>query len=620
MYVSHCSCAAKRSREGDAWRASTWWWSAAGPPARWRRGGWPTPGSRSRWSRTTSSAASARSTPACPRRRCCARRRSCARSAASPAPPRRSPASSTSRPCSTAATRSSTTSTTPRCCRGSRTAGIKLYRGFGVLAGEKRVDVGDDQLEARQAVILSGGTRAAMPPIEGLARGRAVDQPRGDHRQGGPGGGRDPRRRRVRHRAGAGLPLARRRGDADRGRAPAAPHRGGVRLRAGHRGARGAGRRRPHRPQGDQGRARPATRSRVHDGRRLDRRGRAARRRARPQAAHRGARARDRRPRGRRLRRGRREHAGARATTGCTRSATSTAASCSPTWASTRRASPCEHILGNPSAAEHGADGQQSPRVVFTDPQVAAVGHTEKTAREAGLDVHILEVGTSANAGGSFYGRNAPGTSRLLVDKESDLIVGATITGAEVADFLHAATIAIVGEVPMGRLWHATPSFPTRSEIWLNLAAGEGRRSRLAGRRCRRTKRDAEGAARGALLRSPKPPVSGRRAFRPHGLALCVYNLRVGRELRKRPRESVKGRPQRSSRKLRPNQAVRYRCHTDRQHGTRRPNGSPRRRPRPAHRAGRSRAPRRAPPYEQQPAAACASASSGRCSSPARCC
>ncbi|MEO8686739.1 MAG: NAD(P)/FAD-dependent oxidoreductase [Solirubrobacteraceae bacterium] len=131
----------------------------------------------------------------------------------------------------------------------------------------------------------------------------------------------------------------------------------------------------------------------------------------------------------------------------------------------------CEHILGNPSAAEHGADDRQSPRVVFTDPQVAAVGHTEKTARDAGLDVHVLEVGTSANAGGSYYGRNAPGTSRLLVDKESDLIVGATITGADVADFIHAATIAIVGEVPMGRLWHATPSFPTRSEIWLNLMA-----------------------------------------------------------------------------------------------------------------------------------------------------
>ncbi len=131
----------------------------------------------------------------------------------------------------------------------------------------------------------------------------------------------------------------------------------------------------------------------------------------------------------------------------------------------------CEHLLGNPSAAEHGADGKRAPSVTFTEPQVASVGHTEKTAREAGLDVHVLDVGTSANAGGSFYGHGAPGTSRLLVDKETDLIVGATITGSEVADFLHAATIAIVGEVPMGRLWHATPSFPTRSEIWLNLMA-----------------------------------------------------------------------------------------------------------------------------------------------------
>ncbi len=129
----------------------------------------------------------------------------------------------------------------------------------------------------------------------------------------------------------------------------------------------------------------------------------------------------------------------------------------------------CDHILGEETAIEHGADGPLSPRVIFTEPQVAAVGHTSETAREAGLDVDIVEVGTSANAGGSFYGRNAPGTSRLLIDKQRRVIVGATITGAEVADFLHAATIAIVGEVPVDRLRHAVPAFPTRSEIWLNL-------------------------------------------------------------------------------------------------------------------------------------------------------
>jgi pyruvate/2-oxoglutarate dehydrogenase complex dihydrolipoamide dehydrogenase (E3) component len=128
-----------------------------------------------------------------------------------------------------------------------------------------------------------------------------------------------------------------------------------------------------------------------------------------------------------------------------------------------------DHLLGGDSAQRHGADGPLSPRVIFCDPQVAAVGHTSETAEEAGLDVEIVEVGTSANAGGSFYGRNAAGTSRLLIDRRRGVIVGATFTGAEVADFLHAATIAIVGEVPVGRLRHAVPAFPTRSEIWLKL-------------------------------------------------------------------------------------------------------------------------------------------------------
>jgi dihydrolipoamide dehydrogenase len=128
-----------------------------------------------------------------------------------------------------------------------------------------------------------------------------------------------------------------------------------------------------------------------------------------------------------------------------------------------------DHVLGHPRATPHGADGPLSPRVIFCDPQVAAVGHTEQTARDAGLDVRIVETSTSGNAGGSFYGRNAPGTSRLLIDRARGVIVGATITGAEIADFLHAATIAVVGEVPVERLRHAVPVFPTRSEIWLQL-------------------------------------------------------------------------------------------------------------------------------------------------------
>jgi dihydrolipoamide dehydrogenase len=131
-------------------------------------------------------------------------------------------------------------------------------------------------------------------------------------------------------------------------------------------------------------------------------------------------------------------------------------------------------LLGHDHATAHGADGPLSPRVIFTEPQVAAVGHTEATAREAGLEVQVVETETSGNAGGSFYGRGAPGTSRLLIDRERGLVVGATFTGAEVVDMLHAATIAIVGEVPLDRLRHATPAFPTRSEIWLQLLEQAG--------------------------------------------------------------------------------------------------------------------------------------------------
>jgi dihydrolipoamide dehydrogenase len=120
------------------------------------------------------------------------------------------------------------------------------------------------------------------------------------------------------------------------------------------------------------------------------------------------------------------------------------------------------------------SDGGASPRVIFTDPQVGAVGLTLAAARDAGLRVRTVEVETSGNAGGSFVGRNAPGTARLVVDEERRIVVGATITGAEVAEALHAATIAVIGEVPLDDLWHAVPSFPTRSELWLRLLEAYG--------------------------------------------------------------------------------------------------------------------------------------------------
>jgi dihydrolipoamide dehydrogenase len=120
------------------------------------------------------------------------------------------------------------------------------------------------------------------------------------------------------------------------------------------------------------------------------------------------------------------------------------------------------------------SDGALSPRVTFTDPQVAAVGHTLASAQEAGIDARAVDVPTGANAGGSFVGRGAPGTARIVVDEERRVIVGATFTGAEIAEALHAATIAVIGEVSLDDLWHAVPCFPTRSELWLKLLEAYG--------------------------------------------------------------------------------------------------------------------------------------------------
>jgi pyruvate/2-oxoglutarate dehydrogenase complex dihydrolipoamide dehydrogenase (E3) component len=121
------------------------------------------------------------------------------------------------------------------------------------------------------------------------------------------------------------------------------------------------------------------------------------------------------------------------------------------------------------------AEGERSPRVIFTDPQVAAVGYTLAAAQEAGLNVRAVDVPTQGNAGASFYGRDsAAGTARLVVDEERGIAVGATFTGPEVAEFLHAATIAVVAEVPLERLFHAVPAFPTRSEVWVYLLEALG--------------------------------------------------------------------------------------------------------------------------------------------------
>jgi dihydrolipoamide dehydrogenase len=115
------------------------------------------------------------------------------------------------------------------------------------------------------------------------------------------------------------------------------------------------------------------------------------------------------------------------------------------------------------------ADHRAIPRVTFTDPQVAAVGPTEAEAREAGIEVRVVRTGTGDVAGAYVRGNGISGTSQIVVDESRRVVLGATFTGPDVQEMLHAATIAIVGEVPLERLWHAVPAFPTVSEVWLRL-------------------------------------------------------------------------------------------------------------------------------------------------------
>ncbi|MCD2193722.1 NAD(P)/FAD-dependent oxidoreductase [Actinomycetospora endophytica] len=117
------------------------------------------------------------------------------------------------------------------------------------------------------------------------------------------------------------------------------------------------------------------------------------------------------------------------------------------------------------ATAEHTA----VPQVIFTDPQVAAVGHSEASARDSGLPVRAVSFEIGNTAGGSLQADGYDGFASIVVDTEREVIVGATFVGQDVADMVHGATIAIVGEVPLSRLWHAVPSFPTMSEVWLRL-------------------------------------------------------------------------------------------------------------------------------------------------------
>jgi dihydrolipoamide dehydrogenase len=108
------------------------------------------------------------------------------------------------------------------------------------------------------------------------------------------------------------------------------------------------------------------------------------------------------------------------------------------------------------------------PSVVFTDPELAAVGRTVEQARKDGYTVSSVVLPIEVS-GSSLHSEHYEGWAQLVVDEDRKVLLGATFAGPDVGELLHAATIAVVGEVPLDRLWHAVPSFPTISEVWLRL-------------------------------------------------------------------------------------------------------------------------------------------------------
>ncbi len=126
-----------------------------------------------------------------------------------------------------------------------------------------------------------------------------------------------------------------------------------------------------------------------------------------------------------------------------------------------------DHIAGQTEHVKAFGDVLAIPRVVFTDPQIAAVGRTEAESRGARIPVRTVRYNVGHTAGAAALGRGIRGTAQLVIDEERRVIVGATFVGPGVGEMLHAATVAIVGQVTLDQLWHAIPAFPTMSEVWL---------------------------------------------------------------------------------------------------------------------------------------------------------
>jgi pyruvate/2-oxoglutarate dehydrogenase complex dihydrolipoamide dehydrogenase (E3) component len=121
------------------------------------------------------------------------------------------------------------------------------------------------------------------------------------------------------------------------------------------------------------------------------------------------------------------------------------------------------------------ADHEAVPQVTFSDPEVASVGLTAAAAEKAGCEIRVVDYEIGNVAGASVQADDYSGTARMVVDEKRKVIIGVTFVGQDVSELIQGAIFAVVGEIPLDRLWHAVPPYPTMNEIWLRLLETYGR-------------------------------------------------------------------------------------------------------------------------------------------------
>ncbi|MFB9234863.1 dihydrolipoyl dehydrogenase family protein [Plantactinospora siamensis] len=108
-----------------------------------------------------------------------------------------------------------------------------------------------------------------------------------------------------------------------------------------------------------------------------------------------------------------------------------------------------------------GADYRALSRVTFTDPEVGAVGLTERQARERGLNVRVAVSPLPESTRGWIHKVGNAGFIKLVLDADRGVLVGATSAGPAGGEVLGWLSVAVHAEVPVETLRNMIFAYPT---------------------------------------------------------------------------------------------------------------------------------------------------------------